>query len=53
MAAPNAAPSLLDRVTNISDFIWGGTWNGDPLPWLSIGGQPIPPMTLILLGIGM
>ncbi|MEZ5694640.1 MAG: alanine/glycine:cation symporter family protein, partial [Altererythrobacter sp.] len=35
------------------DFIWGGTWNGEPLPWLSIAGQPIPPMTLILLGIGL
>ncbi len=47
------AVSLIDRVTNVSDFIWGGTWNGEALPWLSIGGQPIPPMTLILLGIGM
>ncbi|ANU07091.1 Amino-acid carrier protein AlsT [Paraurantiacibacter namhicola] len=45
--------TLIDRVTNISDFIWGGTWNGEALPWLSIGGQPIPPMTLVLLGIGM
>ena len=54
MAATEAGSvSLIDRVTNISDFIWGGTWNGEPLPWLSIGGQPIPPMTLILLGIGM
>ena len=54
MAAPDTAPvTLLDRVTNISDFIWGGTWNGEPLWWLSIEGNPIPPMTLILLGIGM
>ncbi|MDE1467567.1 alanine/glycine:cation symporter family protein [Aurantiacibacter sp. D1-12] len=53
MAAQDASVSLVDRVTNVSDFIWGGTWNGEVLPWLSIGGQPIPPMTLILLGIGM
>ncbi len=45
--------SLIDRVTNVSDFIWGGTWNGELVPWLSIGGQPIPPMTIILLGVGM
>lgn len=43
--------SLIDRVTNVSDFIWGGTWNGEQV--LQIGGQPIPPMTLILLGIGL
>ncbi|MGB3166877.1 MAG: alanine/glycine:cation symporter family protein [Alteraurantiacibacter sp.] len=59
MSATNASGSvsLIDRVTNISDFIWGGTWNGEPLWWLSfeVGGeaQPIPPMTLILLGIGL
>ncbi|MGB3797527.1 MAG: alanine/glycine:cation symporter family protein, partial [Alteraurantiacibacter sp.] len=53
MAAQDGSFSLIDRVTNISDFIWGGTWNGEPLPWLSIGDQAIPPMTLILLGIGM
>ena len=45
--------SLIDRVTNISDFIWGGTWNGELVPWLQIGGQPIPPMTIILLGVGL
>lgn len=45
--------SLIDRVTNVSDFIWGGTWNGELVPWLSVGGQPIPPMTIILLGIGL
>jgi len=44
---------LIDHVTNVSDFIWGGTWNGEALWWLSIGGQPIPPMTLILLGVGL
>ncbi|GGD49584.1 alanine/glycine:cation symporter family protein [Croceicoccus pelagius] len=49
--APQAGPSLIDHVTNVSDFIWGGTWNGDPV--LAIGGQPLPPMTIILLGIGL
>jgi len=44
---------LIDHVTNVSDFIWGGTWEGELVPWLSIGGQPIPPMTIILLGVGM
>ena len=52
-AADTATVSLIDRVTNVSDFIWGGTWNGELVPWLSIGDQPIPPMTLILLGIGL
>ena len=45
--------SLIDHVTNVSDFIWGGTWNGEVLPWLSIAGNPIPPMVLILLGAGL
>lgn len=54
MAASNTGSvNLIDRVSNVSDFIWAGTWNGDPLPWLSIDGQPIPPMTIILLGIGL
>lgn len=30
MAAAETPPvGILDRVTNISDFIWGGTWNGE------------------------
>lgn len=49
--APTASSSLIDRVTNVSDFIWGGTWNGNPV--LAIGGQPLPPMTIVLLGIGL
>jgi len=53
VAAPEQQLGLIDHVTNISDFIWGGTWNGEALGWLSIGGQPIPPMTLILLGVGL
>ena len=51
--ADTAGVSMIDRVTNVSDFIWGGTWNGELVPWLSVGGQPIPPMTIILLGIGL
>ena len=42
---------MIDRVTNVSDFIWGGTWNGEQV--LQIAGQPVPPMTIILLGIGL
>ena len=38
--------NLIDRVTNISDFIWGGTWNGQEV-------IPLPPMVIILLGIGL
>ena len=46
MAATDAAPvTLLDRVTNVSDFIWVGTWNGAEV-------LPFPPMTIVLLGIG-
>ncbi len=46
MAASNGASvTLLDRVTNVSDFIWVGTWNGAEV-------LPFPPMTIILLGIG-
>ena len=33
-ATDSGATSMVDQVTNISDFIWGGTWNGEPLPWL-------------------
>ena len=53
VANATGSTSLIDQVTNVSDFIWGGTWNGEPLGWLSIAGQPIPPMTLILLGVGL
>ena len=37
---------LVAPVTNVSDFIWAGTWNGVEL-------LPFPPMTIILLGIGL
>ena len=36
---------MIEPVTNISDFIWGGTWNGEAV-------IPFPPLALILLGIG-
>ncbi len=47
MAAPETASvSFADRVVNVSDFIWGGTWNG-------VEVIPFPPMVIILLGIGL
>ena len=36
---------MIEPVTNISAFIWGGTWNGEAV-------IPFPPLALILLGIG-
>ena len=41
-----STPTLLDHVTNISDFIWAGLWNGQEV-------LPFPPMVIILFGIGM
>ena len=37
---------LIAPVTNISDFIWGGTWNGEAV-------IPFPPLAIILLGVGL
>ncbi len=37
---------LIERVVNISDFIWAGQWGGQEV-------LPFPPMVLILLGIGL
>ncbi len=37
---------LLGPVTNIADFIWGGTWNG-------VQVIPIPPLAVLLLGAGL
>ncbi len=42
-----------DPIVNLSDFIWGGSWKGEALPWLSINGEPIPPMVIVLFGIGI
>ncbi|MEE4348914.1 MAG: alanine/glycine:cation symporter family protein [Pacificimonas sp.] len=38
--------SLIDQVTNVSDFIWGGTWEGAEV-------MPFPPMVIILFGVGL
>ncbi|MEL6239219.1 MAG: amino acid carrier protein [Pseudomonadota bacterium] len=45
-AAPSGAEAWIAPITNVSDFIWGGTWNG-------VEVIPFPPMTIILLGIGL
>tara|TARA_B100000029_G_scaffold371980_1_gene366062 strand:+ start:5589 stop:7136 length:1548 start_codon:yes stop_codon:yes gene_type:complete len=37
---------MIAPVTNISDFIWGGTWDGEAV-------IPFPPLALILLGVGL
>lgn len=41
-----ATVGLIDHVTNVSDFIWGGSWNGEAI-------LPLPPMVVILFGIGL
>ncbi|WP_239804890.1 alanine/glycine:cation symporter family protein [Croceicoccus hydrothermalis] len=46
MSAAPPSTALIDRVTNISDFIWGGSWDG-------VEVSPIPPMVIVLLGIGL
>ncbi|MBD2842827.1 alanine/glycine:cation symporter family protein [Erythrobacter rubeus] len=45
-AAPTGAEAWIAPITNVSDFIWGGTWNG-------VEVLPFPPMTIVLLGIGL
>ncbi len=37
---------MIDHVTNVSDFIWAGLWNGEQV-------LPFPPMVIVLLGIGL
>ncbi|WP_230292575.1 sodium:alanine symporter family protein [Croceicoccus sp. Ery5] len=46
MSAEAEPSGLIDHVTNISDFIWGGTWGGAEI-------IPVPPMVIMLLGIGL
>ena len=46
MASPAQPVGLLDHVTNVSDFVWGGTWNGEQ-------ALPFPPMVIVLFGIGI
>lgn len=45
-AAEPAGTNLIDRVTNVSDLIWGGSWNGQEV-------IPFPPMVIVLLGVGL
>ena len=45
-APPSFGERMIEPVTNISDFIWGGTWNGEAV-------IPFPPLAIILLGIGL
>jgi len=35
-----------DPIVNVSDFIWGGSWQGQEL-------LPFPPMVIVLFGIGL
>ncbi|MFN3353685.1 MAG: alanine/glycine:cation symporter family protein [Brevundimonas sp.] len=44
--APQGVEAFYAQVTNVSDFIWGGTWNGAQV-------LPFPPMVIVLLGIGL
>jgi len=37
---------LIDHITNVSDFIWGGVWNGEEM-------LPFPPMVIVLFGVGL
>ena len=37
---------FIARVVNVSDLIWGGTWNGEEV-------LALPPMVIILLGTGL
>ena len=54
MTAPEAQPGAFEAaferwttpIVNISDFIWGGTWQGEEI-------LPFPPMVIILFGIGL
>lgn len=46
MAQAAQPVAFLDQVTNVSDFIWVGLWNGQQV-------LPFPPMVLVLFGIGM
>lgn len=43
---PSGWEAAVDRVVNVSDFIWGGAWNGEMI-------LPLPPMVVILLGAGL
>ena len=51
MSAAAQQASMIDHITNVSNFIWGGQWNGENV--IQLMGQPIPPMVIILLGAGL
>jgi AGCS family alanine or glycine:cation symporter len=42
----SAMEAAIEPVTNVSDFIWGGSWAGVEI-------LPLPPMVVILLGAGV
>lgn len=42
----SAVQAFYDQVTNVSDFIWGGSWNG-------VAVIPFPPMVIALFGVGL
>ena len=44
--SPSPMQGFYDGVTNVSDFIWGGTWHGEQV-------LLFPPMVVILLGVGI
>ena len=44
-AMQNMMEGWITPVTNVSDFIWGGTWNGQEI-------LPFPPMVIALFGVG-
>ncbi len=45
-APSSGVEAAINNVTNVSDFIWAGTWNGVEI-------LPLPPMVVILLGAGL
>jgi AGCS family alanine or glycine:cation symporter len=42
----SAAEAWVQPISNVSDFIWAGQWEGAEV-------IPFPPMTIILLGVGL
>lgn len=43
---PSGWEATIASVENVSNFIWGGSWNGETV-------LPLPPMVVILLGAGL
>jgi len=46
VAAAERPVGMIDHVTNLSDFIWAGRWEGEEV-------LPFPPMVIVLFGIGL